>query len=118
MLENDVPNTTHGVNKWAANIYSKWQAAWLNQKASDQQSNSAVDTSNIQDLDVNKCSMTAETLNFWLKSSSRKHAKKMANAIHPETLYGICSAIQRHLSDCNGVNAFSILDKKDKRCVK
>ena len=49
MLENGVPKSTRCVNKWAMKIYSEWQGARLNQKASNEQNNSAVDTSNIQD---------------------------------------------------------------------
>ena len=60
MLENAVPKSTRCVNKWAMKIYSEWQGARLNQKASNEQNNSAADTSNIQDLDVNLCSMSAE----------------------------------------------------------
>jgi hypothetical protein len=33
----------------------------------------------------------------------------------PRTLYSICCGIQRHLAECNVVNAFTILDKKDNR---
>ena len=55
MLENAVPKSMRCLNKWAMKIYSEWQGTWLNQKASNEQNNSAVDTSNIQDLDVNLC---------------------------------------------------------------
>ena len=118
MLENAVPKSTRCVNKWDMKIYSEWQGTRQNQKASNEQNNSAVDTSNIQDLDVNLCSMSAESVNFWLTKFVMEVCKENGECYPPRTLYCICCGIQRHLSDCNGVNAFTILDKKDNRYIK
>ena len=66
LLENAVPQSTRHVNQWSVKIFSEWQATRLIKNASDEQSNSVVDISKIQDLDINVCGMTAETLIFWL----------------------------------------------------
>ena len=57
LLENAVPQSTRSVNKWSMKIFSEWQAARLNKKASDEQSNSVDDSSKIQYLDINVCNM-------------------------------------------------------------
>lgn len=115
MLENAVPKSTRNVNKWSMKIFCDWQATRSNKKASNEQSNSAVDTSVIGDLDVNLCSMSAETLNFWLTKFVMEVCKEDGECYPPRTLYSICCGIQRHLCECNGVGAVAILDKKDKR---
>ena len=115
MFENAVPKSTRTVNKWAIKIFSEWQGTRLNKKASNEQSNSGVDTSVIEDLDLNLCSMPAETLNFWLTMFVMEVCTEDGECYPPRTLYSICCGIQRHLCDCNGVSATAILDKKDKR---
>ena len=52
LLENAVSKSTRSVNKWSKKIFSEWQEARLNKKASDEQSNSVDDSSKIQDLDI------------------------------------------------------------------
>ena len=115
LLENAVPQSTRSVNKLSMKIFSEWQAARLNKKASDEQSNSVDDSSKIQDLDMNVCNMSAETLNFWLAKFVMDVCKEDGECYPPRTLYSICCGVQRHLAECNGVNAITILDKKDKR---
>ena len=66
ILENAVPRSTRSVNKWAMKIFGEWQAGRTNKKACEEESGSAVETSQIQDLETNICDMTAESLNFWL----------------------------------------------------
>jgi hypothetical protein len=61
------------------------------------------------------CNMPAETLNFWLAKFVREVCKEDGECHPPRTLYSICCGIQRHLAESNGVNAFTILDKKDNR---
>ena len=81
LLENAVPRSTRSVNKWSMKIFSEWQAARLNKKASDEQSNSVDDSSKIQDLDMNVCNMSVETLNFWLRNLLWRRVKRMENVI-------------------------------------
>ena len=81
LLENAVPQPTRSVNKWSMKIFSEWQAARLNKKASDEQSNSVDDSSKIQDLDMNVCNMSVETLNFWLRNLLWRRVKRMENVI-------------------------------------
>ncbi|CAB3983360.1 Hypothetical predicted protein [Paramuricea clavata] len=59
--------------------------------------------------------MPAETLNFWLAKFVMEVCKEDGECYPPQTLYSICCGIQRHLAEINGVNAFTILDKKDNR---
>ena len=84
-------------------IFSEWQAARLNKKASDEQSNSVDDSSKIQDLDMNVCNMSAETLNFWLAKFVMDVCKEDGECYPPRTLYSICCGVQRHLAECNGL---------------
>ena len=77
-------------------MFSERQATRLNKEASNEQNKSADDTSAIQDLDVNLCSMPVKTLNFWLTKFVLKVCK-------------------RHLAHCNGISVISVLDKNDNR---
>ena len=115
LLENAVPKSTRYVNKWSMKIFSEWQATRLIKKASEEQRNFVVDISKIQDLDINVCDMTAETLNFWLTKFVMEVCKDTGENYPPRTLYSICCVIQRHLQDCNGVCATALLDKNDNR---
>ena len=115
LLENAVPQSTRYVNKWSVKISSGWQATRLIKNASEEQSNSVVDISKIQDLDTNVCDMTAETLNFWLKKFVMEVCKDTGENYPPRMLYSICCGKQRHLQDCNGVCATAILGKNDNR---
>jgi hypothetical protein len=100
-------------------ILSEWQGKRLTKKASDEQGNSVDGSSKIQDLrDINVCNMSAETLNFWLAKFVMVVCKEDGECFPPRTLCSICCGIQRHLAECNGVNAFTILDKKDNRYIK
>ena len=63
ILENAVPKSTRSVNKWAMKIFGEWQAERTSKKAREEESGSAVKTSQIQDLETNICcDMTAESL--------------------------------------------------------
>jgi hypothetical protein len=53
LLENAVPKSTRGVNKWSMKIFSEWQGTRLSKKSSDEQGNSVDGSSKIQDLDIN-----------------------------------------------------------------
>ena len=66
ILENTVPRSTRSVNKWAMKIFGEWQAGRTNKKVCEEESGSAVETSQIQDLETTICDMTAESLNVWL----------------------------------------------------
>ena len=66
ILENAVPRSTRSVNKWAIKIFGEWQAGRTNKKACQEESGSAVETSQIQDLETKIFDMTAESLNFGL----------------------------------------------------
>ena len=66
ILKNAVPRSTRSVNKWAMKILGEWQAGRTNTNAYEEESRSAAETSQIQDLETNICDMTAESLNFWL----------------------------------------------------
>ena len=59
ILENAVPRSTRSVIKWAMKIFGKWQAGRTNKKACEEESWSAVETCQIQDLGTNICDMTA-----------------------------------------------------------
>ena len=59
ILENAVPWSTRSVNKWAIKIFGEWQPGGTNKKACEEESGSAVETSQIQDLETNICDMTA-----------------------------------------------------------
>jgi hypothetical protein len=61
---------------------------------------------------ISTCNMSAETLNFWLAKFVMEVCKGDGECYPPRTLYSICCGIQRHLGESNGVNAFTILDKK------
>jgi hypothetical protein len=64
--ETAVPKSTRGVTEWSMKIFSEWQGKRLTKKASDEQGYSVDGSSEIRDLDINVCNMSAETLNFWL----------------------------------------------------
>ena len=59
VLENAVPRSTRSVNKWAMKIFREWQTGRTNKKACEEESGSAVETWQIQDLETNICDMTA-----------------------------------------------------------
>ena len=58
-VENAVPRSTRSVNKWAMKIFREWQTGRTNKKACEEESVSAVETWQIQDLETNICDMTA-----------------------------------------------------------
>ena len=60
------PKSTHSVNKWAMKIFGEWQVGRRNKKACEEESQFAMETSQIQDLETNICDAAAESLNFWL----------------------------------------------------
>jgi hypothetical protein len=88
----------------------------LTKKASDEQVNSVDGSSKIRDLDINVCNMSAKTLNFRLTKFVMEVCKEDGECFPPQTLYSICCGIQRHVAECNGVNACTVLDKKANRC--
>ena len=53
ILEDAVPRSTRSVNKWAIKNFGEWQAGRTNKKACEEESGSAVETSQIQDLETN-----------------------------------------------------------------
>ena len=65
ILENAIPRSTRSVNKWAMKIFGEWQAGRTNKKACEEESGSAVETSQIHDLETNICDMATDSLNFW-----------------------------------------------------
>ena len=86
-----MPKSTHGVYKWSMKIFSEWQRTRLTKKASDEQGNSVDGSSKIQDLDINVCNMSAETLNFRrLAKFVMEVCKEDGECCPPRTLYGIC----------------------------
>ena len=50
ILQNAVPRSTRSVNKWAMKIFGEWQAGRTNKKACEEESGSAVETSQIDGL--------------------------------------------------------------------
>ena len=64
ILENAVLGLTCLGNIWAMKIFGEWQVGRTKKKAGEEESGSAVETSQIQDLETNICDMTAESLNF------------------------------------------------------
>ena len=78
-------------------IFGEWQAGRTNKKACEEESRSAVETSQIQDLETNICDMTAESLNFWLTKFIMEVCKDTGETYPPRTLHSICSGIQRYL---------------------
>ena len=72
-----------------------------NKKASEEESGSAVGTSQIQDLETNIYGMIAESLNFWLTEFIMEVCKDTGETYPPRTLSSIFSCIQRHLLNCN-----------------
>ena len=67
-------------------IFGDWQAGRTNKKACEEESGSAVETSQIEDLETNICDMTAESLH-------------LADEVH----YG---SMQRHRRNLPSTNAF------------
>ena len=61
ILENAVSWSTRSVNKWAMKIFGEWQPGGTNKKACEEfeESGSAEETSQIQDLETDICDMTA-----------------------------------------------------------
>ena len=59
ILENAVPRSTRSVNKWAMKIFREWQTGRTNKKACEEESGSAVETWQIQDLETDICDMTS-----------------------------------------------------------
>ena len=59
ILEKAVPRSTCSVNKWAMKISGEWQAGRTNKNAVEEENGSAVETCQIQDLEMNICDMTA-----------------------------------------------------------
>ena len=101
LLENAMPKSTRGVNKWSMKIFSEWQGTRLTKKASDEQGNplNSVDgSSKIQDLDINVCHMSAETLNFWLAKFVMEACKEDGECCPPRTL----SALERYSTPFSG----------------
>ena len=115
ILENALPRSTRLVNKWAMKIFGEWQAGRTNKKACEEESGSAVETSQIQDLETNICGMTAESLNFWLTKFIIEVCKDTGETYPPRMLYSIFSGIQRHLENCNHGNAVKFMGKMDNR---
>lgn len=95
ILENAAPKSTRSVNKWAMTIFGEWQAGKTNKKACEEESGSAVETSQIQDLETDICDMAAGFLNFWLTKFIMEVCKDTGETYPPRTLYSICSGIQR-----------------------
>ena len=88
-------------------------AGRTNKKASEEESGSAVGTSQIQDLETNIYDMIAESLNFWLTKFITEVCKDTGETYPPRTLSSIFSGIQRHLLNCNQRNAVKFMGKMD-----
>ena len=58
--------------------------------ACEEESGSAVETSQIQDLEMNICNMTAKSLNFWLTKFIMEVCKDTGETYLPRTLYRTC----------------------------
>ena len=59
ILKNAVLRSSRSVNKWALKTFGEWQAGRTNKKACEEESGTAVETSQIQDLETNIWDMTA-----------------------------------------------------------
>ena len=61
--------------------------------------------------------MSANTLNIWLSKFVCEVAKQNGELYPPISLYLLIFAINRHLSETGGEDAFTFLNKADKRQV-
>ena len=61
--------------------------------------------------------MSANRLNFWLSKFACEVAKQNGERYPLNSLYLLICAINRHLSETGGVDAFNVLNKADKRQV-
>ena len=80
MLENALPRSNRSVNKWTMKIFGEWQAGRTNKKAFKEESESAVETSEIQDLRHDMSLLT-----FGERSSLWKYAKTQEKVLHHVT---------------------------------
>ena len=75
MLENALPRSKRSVNKWTLKVFGEWQAGRTSKKAFKEESESAVETSQIQDLrhDGRVSKLLAEEVHY---GSMQRHRRK------------------------------------------
>ena len=71
----------------------------------------------VQDLTISQEHTSANTVNFWLSKFVCEVAKQNGERYPPNSLYLLNCAINRHLSETGGEDAFNVLNKADKRQV-
>lgn len=79
----------------------------------EEESQSAMDIFQIQDLETTIGDMTAESPHFWLTKLIMEVCKDTGESYPPRMLYSICRCIQRYLENCNQGGAVKSLGKTD-----
>ena len=87
-LENALPRSKRSVNKWTLKIFGEWQAGRTNKKALKEESESAVETSQIQDLrhDGRVSKLLADEVHY---GSMQRHRRKYCTMLPNKLFAGV-----------------------------
>ena len=104
--------------EWGRKVFEEWQQRRQNTCAMLEVVGVAdLKCEDVQDLTVSLEHMSANTLNFWLSKFVCEVAKQNGERYPPNSLYLLICAINLHLSETGGEDAFNVLNKADKRQV-
>ena len=117
LLERSKPKSTHYKDKWAVDVFRKWQAAREKRFASVETGSAFrfYDIYYVQSPEERLEDLNSLSLNFWLTKFVQEVANKTGGRYPPRWLYGIFCGLKRHLEDENGGKALNPLDSSDKR---
>ena len=118
LVSEATPKATQYNTKWGRKVFEEWQQRRQNTCAMSEVVG-VVDLKceDVQDLTVSLEHMSANTLNFWLSKFVCEVAKQNGERYPTNSLYLLICAINRHLNETGGEDAFNVLNKADKRQV-
>ena len=118
LVSEATPKATQYNTEWGRKVFEEWQQRRQNTCAMLEVVGVAdLKCEDVQDLTVSLEHMSANTLNFWLSKFVCEVAKQNGERYSPNSLYLLICAINRHLSETGGEDAFNVLNKADKRQV-
>ena len=117
LVSEATPKATQYNTKWGRKVFEEWQQRRQHTCAMLEVVGVADLKCDVQGLTVSLEHMSANTLNFWLSEFVCEVAKENGERYPPNSLYLLICAINHHLSETGGENAFNVLNRADKRQV-
>jgi len=119
LVSEATPKATQYNPKWDRKVFEEWQQRRQSTCAMFEVVGVAdLKCEDVQDLTVSlDWHRSKNTLNFWLSKFVCEVAKQNGERYPPNSLYLLICAINLHLSETGGEDAFNVLNKADKREV-